>query len=84
MEVSYITLPRLDVEDQPITACLWLVERGDRVTQGEGVLEVLAGAANIELPSPIDGVLTKKLVAEGETLSAGQKLAEIERIVGSG
>jgi pyruvate/2-oxoglutarate dehydrogenase complex dihydrolipoamide acyltransferase (E2) component len=80
VEVSYLILPELGVEDRPITACLWLVKRGEKVSQGESLLEVLSDAANVELPSPVDGVLIKKLVTEGEPLSVGQRLAAIERV----
>jgi 2-oxoisovalerate dehydrogenase E2 component (dihydrolipoyl transacylase) len=57
---------------------LWLARRGTRVTEGEPLVEVLAGAATVDLPAPCDGLLLKKLVAEGEPLAVGQRLAAIE------
>jgi pyruvate/2-oxoglutarate dehydrogenase complex dihydrolipoamide acyltransferase (E2) component len=78
MQNCYLTLPELGIDAQPITACLWLVDSGSRVAEGESILEVLAGAANVELPAPIDGVLVEKLVDEGHTLHVGQRLAVIE------
>ena len=78
MQNCYLTLPELGIDAPPITACLWLVESGSRVVEGESILEVLAGAANVELPAPIDGVLVEKFVAEGHTLHVGQRLAVIE------
>ena len=78
MQNCYLTLPELGIDNQRITACLWLVKRGSRVAQGESILEVLAGAANVELPAPTDGLLVEKLVAEGDALHVGQRLAVIE------
>jgi pyruvate/2-oxoglutarate dehydrogenase complex dihydrolipoamide acyltransferase (E2) component len=73
----FLTLPDLGLDDQPITVSLWLVKEGRRVREGEPVVEVLCGGVTVDLPAPDDGVLVKKLVAEGDTLTAGQVLAEI-------
>ena len=44
------------------------------MTEGEPLVEVLAGAATVDLPAPRDGVLAKRLVAEGAPLVIGQRL----------
>ncbi len=73
-----LCLPELGLDDQPITLSMWLVPRGARVAAGERVVEVLAGPATVDLPSPADGVLVKRLVDEDEPLVVGQPLAVIE------
>ena len=73
-----LILPDLAIDATSITASVWLVGRGKRVTAGEPVLEVLAGVVTVDLPSPADGVLAEKLVAEDELLEVGQRLAVIE------
>ena len=73
-----LTLPELGMEEGPITVCLWLVEPGAPVAEGDPIAEVLAGAAVIDLPSPADGVLLERLVAEDEPIEVGQVLAVIE------
>ncbi|NQU25589.1 MAG: hypothetical protein HQ567_30250 [Candidatus Nealsonbacteria bacterium] len=73
-----LILPDLAIDDTPITASVWLVGRGKRVAAGDPVLEVLAGVVTVDLPSPADGVLAEKLVAEDEPLQIGQRLAVIE------
>jgi len=70
-----LCLPELEIDDQPIRLSLWLVRRGSRVTQGEQVLELLAGAATIDLAAPTDGILSETHVEEGDTLTVGQRLA---------
>jgi pyruvate/2-oxoglutarate dehydrogenase complex dihydrolipoamide acyltransferase (E2) component len=74
----HVTLPELGMDGGPIVVSQWLVERGSRVESGEPVLEVLAGAATVDLPAPADGVLVETLVGEDEPLHVGQRLAAIE------
>ena len=73
-----LILPDLEVEDQPVVAGQWLADVGARVAAGEPLLEVLAGSAVVDLPSPADGVLAEILVDEDTPLRAGQRLAVIE------
>ena len=73
-----LTLPDLGMDDQPIVLSLWLVKEGERVTEGEPVVEILAGAATVDLDAPADGILAKKLVSTGDALTIGQQLARIE------
>ncbi len=78
MSRHYLILPELGIDDQPIVVSLWLIEEGSRVEAGDQVLEVLAGAATVDLPAPADGRLVETLVAEDEPLRVGQRLAVIE------
>lgn len=78
MNDNDLTLPDLGLGDQPIVLSLWLVREGSHVAEDEPIAEVTAGAVTVDLPSPTDGMLACKLVAEGETLAVGQRLAVIE------
>jgi pyruvate/2-oxoglutarate dehydrogenase complex dihydrolipoamide acyltransferase (E2) component len=71
-------LPKLGLDDQPITASLWHVKRGSHVLEGDAVLEILAGSVTVDLPAPVSGVVIKKLVHEEDRITAGQRLAVIE------
>jgi len=73
-----LVLPDLGLGDVPVTASLWLVEQGKRVTEGDRLLEVLADGVTVDLPSPVTGVLVKLLVSEDERLTVGQPLAVLE------
>jgi pyruvate/2-oxoglutarate dehydrogenase complex dihydrolipoamide acyltransferase (E2) component len=73
-----LILPELGLGEVPIRASKWFRSPGQEVIQGDRLLEVLAGGATIELPSPLGGTLARRLVAEGEQVSVGQQLAEIE------
>ena len=73
-----LILPDLGLGDVPVTASLWLVEQGKRVTEGDRLLEVLADGVTVDLPSPVTGLLVKLLVSEDEQLTVGQPLAVLE------
>ncbi len=73
-----LRLPELGMDDQPITLSVWLVPRGARVTAGERIVEVLAGVATVDLPSPVDGRVVERLVDEDEPLRVGQTIATID------
>jgi pyruvate/2-oxoglutarate dehydrogenase complex dihydrolipoamide acyltransferase (E2) component len=78
MNRKHLTLPDLGLDDQPIVLSMWLVKEATRVAAGEPVVEVLAGSVTVDLPAPTDGILIEKLVADGESLTIGQRLAIIE------
>jgi pyruvate dehydrogenase E2 component (dihydrolipoamide acetyltransferase) len=78
MNGKALTLPDLGLGDQPIVLSLWLVKKGSRVAEGEPLVEVLAGAATVDLPSPADGVLAEKSASAGDVLAIGQRLATID------
>ena len=55
----------------------WLKEVGDRVEKYDPLVEVITDKVNMEMPSPVAGVLTSILVPEGETVPMGAVIAEI-------
>jgi 2-oxoisovalerate dehydrogenase E2 component (dihydrolipoyl transacylase) len=80
MNAEHLTLPELGLGDRPIVLSLWLVKAGTQVAEGEPVVEVMADGVTIDLPSPADGVLIEKLVADGDLLVVGQPLAVISTL----
>ena len=55
----------------------WLVSPGAAVAVGDVLALVESEKAQMELPSPAGGILTKLLVAEDETVAVGEPLAVI-------
>lgn len=45
---------------------------GDMVTEGQSILEIEAGKASMEIPSPATGAITAVHVAVGDTVEVGQ------------
>ena len=56
----------------------WLKEEGDRVEEGESLVEVSTDKIDAEVPSPAAGTLTKILKGPDEVVKIGEALAELE------
>ena len=72
-----LRMPDLGLRDVPLTACTWYVEEGDRVVEGDRLLEVLSGEVTIDLPSPASGIICERSVDIDDRLTTGQLLAVI-------
>lgn len=55
-----------------------LVAVGDAVSEGQAMLEIEAGKASMEIPSPATGTITAVHVAQGDTINIGQLAFTIE------
>jgi pyruvate dehydrogenase E2 component (dihydrolipoamide acetyltransferase) len=56
----------------------WLVAEGTPVREDDLLVEVLTDKANIEIPSPVNGVLAKILAESGRIVKVGEVIALIE------
>lgn len=55
----------------------WLVGEGDAVAENEPIVEIQTDKATVEVASPVDGVVLRILVREGEIAPVGAPLAVI-------
>ena len=51
-----------------------LVSEGDSVDEGQSIVEIEAGKASMEIPSPVAGKIEKLLVSQGDTVEVGQHI----------
>lgn len=77
-------MPKMGDAMEEGTILRWLKKEGDSVTEQEIVAEIETEKANIEIPATDAGVLTKILVPEGETVSVGTPIAELNGSGGGG
>ncbi len=56
----------------------WLAAEGAAVREDDPLVEVLTDKANMEIPSPVDGVLSRILAKAGQTVKVGEVIALIE------
>jgi 2-oxoglutarate dehydrogenase E1 component len=56
----------------------WRVKPGQWIGAGETLVDVTTDKVDVEVPAPASGVVTSLAVAEGETVSVGGLLAEID------
>jgi len=70
-------MPQLGETVTEGTITRWMKAVGDEVARDEPLFEVSTDKVDSEVPSPVSGTVTEILVAEGETVSVGSKLAVI-------
>ena len=73
-----LILPKWGMGIEEGTVSRWLKSIGDRVQQGEPIVEIETAKAIQEVESPATGVLTRILLAEGETAPVNSEIAEID------
>src|SRR5690606_1457596 len=56
----------------------WLKREGERVEKDEPIAELESEKANVELPSPVAGRVSKLLKGEGDTAKVGEVIAQID------
>ena len=70
-------MPKIDTAGGEITVAAWLKQPGESIKAGEVIAEVLTDKVNIEIESPVTGVLEAILAKEGDTVVEGAPLARV-------
>jgi 2-oxoglutarate dehydrogenase E2 component (dihydrolipoamide succinyltransferase) len=70
-----VTMPQLGETVTEATVTRWLKHVGDHVEADEPLFEVSTDKVDSEVPAPGAGVVTEILVAEGDTVAVGTRLA---------
>ena len=78
MSVAELFLVDLDLPGVPIIASVWHAKVGQRVVDGDRLLEVTAGDVTVDLSAPASGILAEQCVRTDELLKVGQLLARIQ------
>ncbi len=73
-----LALPAMGEGIIEATITRWLVKEGDKVTEDQPLLEIATDKVDSEIPSPVNGIISKILMDEGEVPAVGSLLAEIE------
>ena len=73
-----ITVPTLGESVTEATVSKWLKSQGEKVSADEPLVELETDKVNVEVPSPISGVLGNITVKEGETVNVGSLLGTVD------
>ena len=73
-----ILVPVLGESITEATISKWLKRKGDAINADEPIVELETDKVNLEVPSPINGTLTKINFKNGDTVEVGAVLGEIE------
>ncbi|MDA7835651.1 2-oxoglutarate dehydrogenase complex dihydrolipoyllysine-residue succinyltransferase [Candidatus Pelagibacter sp.] len=74
-----ILVPVLGESITEATVAKWLKKEGDTVEADEAIVELETDKVNLEVPSPIDGVLSEINSNDGETVEVGALLGSISQ-----
>jgi pyruvate dehydrogenase E2 component (dihydrolipoamide acetyltransferase) len=72
-----VVMPQMGVSVSEGTITRWAKQVGEHVTADETIVEISTDKVDTEVPSPGTGVVTEILVAEGETVDVGTRIAVI-------
>ncbi len=72
-----IVMPKLGESIQEGTITKWFVKEGDTIEEDDMLFEVATDKVDSEIPSPVDGVVTKILYPEDSLVAVGEVLAVI-------
>ncbi|KTC91889.1 2-oxoglutarate dehydrogenase complex dihydrolipoyllysine-residue succinyltransferase [Legionella cincinnatiensis] len=75
IEVKVPVLPE-SVADATVAA--WHKKVGDKVSRDENLLDLETDKVVLEVPAPVDGILSEIMFQEGDTVNSGQLLAKIK------
>lgn len=69
-------MPELQGAEE-ITVGAWSKQRGERVDEGETLMEAHTDKVNAEIPSPVGGVVEELLLEVGDPVKPGQAIARV-------
>ncbi len=75
-----ILVPVLGESISEATVSKWLKKEGDRVDADEPIVELETDKVNLEVPSPVSGVLTKIVSKDGSIVEVGALLGSVQGI----
>jgi 2-oxoglutarate dehydrogenase E2 component (dihydrolipoamide succinyltransferase) len=77
MSKFQIVMPKLGESIQEGTITKWFVKEGDTIEEDDILFEVATDKVDSEIPSPVDGILSKILFPENSLVPVGEVLAII-------
>lgn len=75
--VSEVLMPKLGATMSKGTIIAWMKNEGDRVEEGEPLLEIMSDKISIEVESPATGILLKKLYSNDDEVPVLATIAYI-------
>ncbi len=73
-----IIMPKMGESVQEATITKWFKKVGDAIEEEDVLLEIATDKVDSEIPSPVDGVITKILYEENAVVAVGEVIAVID------
>lgn len=78
-----VTVPHLAESLVSATVGKWLKAPGDKVKKYDVLCELITDKVNVEMPSPVEGIVKELLVAEGQEAAVGEAICIVEESGGA-
>jgi 2-oxoglutarate dehydrogenase E2 component (dihydrolipoamide succinyltransferase) len=78
MAIFEVVMPKLGESIIEATITKWLKKEGDTVVEDDAIVEIATDKVDSEIPSPVEGKLTKVHFKEGDVVPVGAVIALIE------
>jgi len=73
-----VTLPDLGEDaGEEAEVSFWYVDPGEKIEEGDDLVEMVTDKAAFTVPSPTSGTLSEVFTTEGDMVKVGQKMAII-------
>lgn len=73
-----VQMPKLGESVQEATITKWFVKEGDKIEEDGAMFEVATEKVDSEIPSPVDGVISKIFYKENDLVAVGEIVAIIQ------
>ena len=73
-----VKVPQLSESVAEATLSVWHVKEGDAVTRDQNLIDIETDKVVLELPAPDSGVIVKIIKGNGETVVAGEVIAQLD------
>lgn len=77
-----LTMPKMGESVAEATITQWLKNEGDSIAIDESILTIATDKVDSDIPSPVAGILTKKLFNENDVIKVDQVIGLIETSAG--
>ena len=78
MAIFEVIMPKLGESIIEATITRWLKKEGDHVADDDAIVEIATDKVDSEIPSPVEGKITKLHFAEGDVVPVGARLVCID------
>jgi 2-oxoglutarate dehydrogenase E2 component (dihydrolipoamide succinyltransferase) len=78
MAIFEVVMPKLGESIIEATITKWLKKEGDAVAEDDAIVEIATDKVDSEIPSPVEGKLTKLHYREGDVVPVGAVIALID------
>lgn len=78
MAEYYLSLPAMGESVAEATITSWLKNEGDPIEEEEVIVEIATDKVDSEVPSPVSGILKKKMFSDNEVAKVGEVIAILE------